>query len=123
MDKIFLDTNFFMRLLEGQLKDERKKLDKYQCYVSTLSIHITMYVHKLSVPHPTLRSFLKYFGVLPLSRQTSLMSLEGPTSDYEDNLQLTAAAENGINIFITLDKELLKLKQFQSVKIISPSQL
>lgn len=123
MDKIFLDTNVFMRLLEGRLEDSWQKFDAYQCCISALSIHIAVYVHKLRIPNATMSSFTTHFVILPISNQASKQSLEGPTSDYEDNLQLHTALESNTAQFVTLDKKLLDLKSIGIMNVVSPTQL
>jgi predicted nucleic acid-binding protein len=123
MDKVFLDTNFFMRVLEGKFVQEAKRLENKNRFASVLTIHITAYVHKLNMPHSQLKQMLDYYTVLPITAKTGIISLEEPTKDYGDNLQLNTALGHSMTLFVTLDKELLRLKKYQGLNIISPAQL
>ncbi len=123
MNKVFLDTNFFMRLLEGQLLEQGKKLDTSERLISPLSIHIATYVHRLTMPDERFTDFVSHFTVVLTSPACAQVSLCQPTSDYEDNIQLNTAAEAGATIFYTLDKQLLALQAYSSFIIKSPMDL
>lgn len=123
MVKYFLDTNFFMRSYEGTHLEALAKIAEAERCISALTIHITCYVHSISIPDKTLSKHLTFFTVLAINKQIISASLDGPTSDYEDNVQLNTAAYNNIPTFITLDTKLLKLKKYQNTAIISPDML
>lgn len=123
MANVFLDANVCLRLLEGQLTKESEVFDKHQLFISGLTIHIACYVHKLKIPNQKIKDFFRFFTVVPLSSATFQKSLDVPTHDYEDNLQLNSALDARADYFVTLDKELLLLKKIEKVHILTPLQL
>lgn len=123
MAKYFIDTNFFMRSYEGLFLDSLSKIANHELYISALTVHITCYVHAISLPNTAFTEHLSYFTLLPMTNSAVVASLAGPTPDYEDNLQLVTAAQNHIPVFVTLDKKLLKLQKHLNTAIISPEML
>jgi predicted nucleic acid-binding protein len=123
MAKFFIDTNFFMRTYEGLYREPMAALANQHRFISALTLHITCYVHKIKIPDQNLSTHSEHFTVLPINTSTADSSLTGPTSDFEDNIQLNTCLENMIPTFVTLDKELLKLSHYKNVSIISPETL
>ena len=48
-----------------------------------------------------------------------MLSLDGPTKDLEDNIQLHSAAKTEADFFLTNDKKLLKMKFFGKMRIVT----
>lgn len=63
--------------------------------------------------------FMQKLGanVIPFSEDVLKKSLNGPTSDFEDNVQLHSAAEAECDYFLTNDEKLLKMKFFGKTEI------
>jgi predicted nucleic acid-binding protein len=89
----------------------------YDLYISVLTIHISSYITKRKVPDENMKLLLESFEVVPVTERITYKALEGPTSDFEDNVQLHSAAEADAEVFLTEDKELLKLKFFGKTEI------
>lgn len=120
MAKIFLDTNAFIDLVEGRgNKDLAQNIDQQVVYISPLSTHIMFYVEKKTVPNHAANATISQFRVVDFARDIHDKSLEGPTPDYEDNIQLHSAAEADCDYFLTNDKKLLKMRFFGKTQIIA----
>ena len=117
MDKVFVDANYFIGLVNRTPETEVEILDKYECFVSALSCHILFYVNKTKVPDNKLNSYIDDFNLIELTRDILHNALQGPTSDLEDNIQLHSAAESESDYFLTNDEKLLKMKFFGKTKI------
>lgn len=118
MVNIFLDTNWLLDIVERDIQ-KQKILDKKRVFISPLSYHILFYTYKHKVPNEVIVNFKKQFQIVNLTNKILDLSLEGPTADLEDNIQLHSAAESECDIFLTNDKKLLKMKFFGKTKIIS----
>ena len=123
MAKVFVDTNCFIGLANRIAEIDSYVLDTHQALVSTLSCHILFYVNKEKTPNQKLNSFIGDFNLVDLTTKILLKALHGPTDDLEDNIQLTSAAENDCDFFMTLDRKLLKMKYFGKTRIVSPENL
>ena len=117
MAKVFLDTNYFIGLANRSPETDTEILNQQQGFISILSCHILFYVNKIKVPDKELNSFIGDFNLIDLGRDILEKALEGPTSDFEDNVQLHSAARAECDIFLTSDKKLLKLKFFGITQI------
>ena len=122
MAKVFLDTNYFIGLANRTPEVDIEILDRHQGFVSILSCHILFYINKIKTPDEKANSFIKDFNLVDLNQDILEKALQNPTSDLEDNIQLQSAAEADCDIFLTLDKQLLKLKFFGKMKILSQIQ-
>lgn len=117
MAKIFLDANFFIDILENRDPDVLDSLESDDLYISPLSLHILIYVYKYKVPDKKLAEIGDYFNLVPISEEIAVLALQGPTSDFEDNIQLHSASDSGCSILLTGDKRLLKLGCFGKVRL------
>ena len=118
MAKVFLDANYFIDLVEERKQEvSLNKFREQQLFISSLSIHILTYIYKYKIPDKGLNVALKKFNIIDLDKQVVDKSLLGPTSDFEDNIQLHSAAEAECDLFLTEDKKLLDLKFFGKTKI------
>jgi len=118
MAKIFLDTNYFIDALHR--KPEKEILDSLEnnsIYVSSLSVHIYCYIFKINIKKNPILAQVDKFQVVDFSEDVVIRALEGPTSDFEDNVQLHSAANSQCDVFLTEDKELLKMKFFGKVRV------
>ena len=118
MAKVFLDTNYFIDAIHR--KPEREVLESLEnniIYISPLSIHIYCYIFKIKIPDLRVREQKEKFQIVELSENLLDRALQGPTSDFEDNVQLHSAAEAECDVFLTEDKKLLDMKFFGKVKI------
>lgn len=120
MEKVFLDTNIFIDLVEKRRTVTVSNFLGYKLFLSPLSVHILTYVYKYRIPHQKLNDFLKeHINFLTLSKDITDNALKGPTSDFEDNVQLHSAAEAEADYFLTSDRKLLDLKFFGKLKIVA----
>lgn len=117
MAKVYLDTNYFIDLIEQRKKILLDQFQSHALFISSLSVHIYVYVYKLKIPNKNLEKFLSFFNLIPLDEKIIINSLKGPTKDFEDNLQLHSAAEGECHYFLTNDTRLLDFGFFGKVKI------
>ena len=118
MAKVFLDTNYFIDAIHR--KPEREILESLEnniIYISPLSVHIYCYVFKIKIPDARVIAQKEKFQIVEFSQDLLDRALQGPTSDFEDNVQLHSAAEAECDVFLTEDKKLLHIKFFGKVRI------
>lgn len=124
MAKVFLDTNYFIDAIHRRPEKEiLDSLENHIAYISPLSLHIYCYVFKIKVPDKRVLAQIEKFQVVEFSEDIAVRSLMGPTSDFEDNVQLHSCAEALCDVFLTADKDLLKMKFFGKTHIISHEDL
>lgn len=123
MVKLFLDANCFIDLLETRDTSLAKKIEHHQLTISALTVHIWLYVAKKKLPQPQIKEALAYFQIVDYSVETVSDSLAGPTNDYEDNVQISAALAANCDLFITNDKKLLTLGKIKQLAFRYPSSL
>lgn len=94
MAKIFLDTNCFIDVIGRRPREELLKflLDN-TLFISPLSFHIYCYIFKIKIPNRNSFEQKEEFQIVEFSEDILTRSLQGPTSDFEDNVQLHSAAE------------------------------
>ncbi|MDP3974410.1 MAG: type II toxin-antitoxin system VapC family toxin [bacterium] len=119
MAKIFLDTNIFVDLVEKRKNIEIADFFEHELFLSPLSVHILTYIYKYSMPDKKLEDLKKHFNVVSLNMRITEQSIIGPTSDFEDNVQLHSAAQAECDLFWTEDKKLLALKFFGKTRMAS----
>ena len=118
MARVFLDANILIDLVEKRGRVTSRDLDVHQVFISPLSVHILMYTTKKKIPYPRLKGIISQFGQVIFDDILVNKSLDGPTSDFEDNIQLHSAAEAECDIFLTNDERLLNLKFFGKAAIL-----
>lgn len=116
MARIFLDTNFYIDITK-RAREKWESLRENLLFISPLSTHILFYTRKLKVPDQEVNELQKQFGIVPFTKHILDKAQEGPTADFEDNVQLHSAAEAECDTFLTSDKKLLKLKFFGKTRI------
>ena len=117
MARVFLDTNFYIDITSRE-KGKFDTLRGHLLFISPLSTHILFYTRKLKVPSQEVNELQEQLGVVPLTKYILEKSLDGPTVDLEDNIQLHSAAEAECDYFLTSDRGLLKTKFFGKAKIV-----
>ncbi len=117
MAKVFLDTNIYVDIIKKRTESELEDFQGHDLFISPLSIHILAYVFKYKIPNDELNVNLELFNITPFDANVVENALIGPTSDFEDNVQLHSAAEEECDVFLTEDKKLLDMKFFGKVKI------
>ena len=118
MAKVFLDTNKLIDIVENRGEISVDVFDKHNLFISSLSIHILLYITKHKVPYERLEEMLENFFIVDFDHSICYKSLEGPTDDFEDNVQLHSAANADCDVFLTNDKKLLSLKFFGKTRIV-----
>lgn len=118
MAKVFLDTNLYIDVIK-RAKEKWEHLRANLLFISPLSTHILFYTSKLKVPDQDVDDLQEQFGIVPLSKDILNQSLQGPTADVENNIQLHSAAEAECDFFLTNDGSLLKQKFFGKTKIVA----
>lgn len=119
MAKVYVDTNYFIGLVNRSPETEANVLNKNDGYISVLSCHILFYVNKEQVPNIKLNKYINQFHSVGLPENLLKTALEGPTKDLEDNIQLHSAVKSDCDYFLTFDKKLLKMKFFGKMRIAS----
>jgi len=119
MASVFLDANVFIDAMEERREVRIGDFSEHTLVVSPLSVAVLAYLYKYHIPEEKLSQQLEFFNFQDLDATRALLAAEGPTSDYEDNLQLHSAAAAECDIFLTQDKELLKLKFFGKTRILA----
>lgn len=119
MAKVFLDTNYFIdtihRKPEEQILDSLKD---HTIYISTLSFHIYCYIYKIKIPNKKVLSQRDKFQLVDFTEHILGKALDGPTNDFEDNVQLHSAAEAECDYFLTDDRKLLALTFFGKTQLL-----
>lgn len=118
MGKVFLDTNYFIGLVNRTPETDTEVIHSYETFISPLSCHILFYVNKIKVPDEKLNSFISEFNIVPFTEKILQKALVGPTSDLEDNIQLHSATEADCDLFLTNDKALLKMTFFGKTRLL-----
>lgn len=123
MDHLFLDANCVFDLIYKRDLSYSHLLEGNTLSLSVLSIHITFYLAKEQMPYTLLEGFLEHVSAVPLDTSLLLRSTNGPTSDFEDNVQLNSAVAAQATHFLTRDKKLLQMKKYEGITLVSPDQL
>ena len=123
MAQILIDANCLIDVFGHRDENLATLLDPHQLSISALSRHIFAYIEKLHMPTSLLPQISTLVHVVNLTSIIINHSTQEPTPDFEDNIQLHSAVAIGSQYFLTRDKHLLKMKEWQKVKIISPKQL
>lgn len=118
MGNVFLDANIFIDLVEKRKPIDRKLLYTHTLHLSPLSIHILSYLYKYQIPDERLTNVDKFFKLIPIDAGLTIKALGGPTTDFEDNIQLHSAAETECDFFLTSDRKLLNMKFFGKTRIL-----
>lgn len=118
MANIFLDANILLDIFDRKILDE-DFFEGNNIFISPLSIHLLCHFAKVRIPDPELLEEIEQFNIVDLTEEIVTRSFLGPTSDYEDNIQLHSCAICGASIFYTSDKDLLKLGYFGFTRILS----
>lgn len=120
MAKVFLDTNYFIDAIHRRPEKEiLPSLENHIIYISTLSFHIYCYIFKIKIPDSRIIAQREKFQSVEFSESILDRSLNGPTSDFEDNVQLHSAVKAECDVFLTSDEKLLKMKFFGKTRIAS----
>lgn len=119
MEKIFLDANIFIDIMEKRDNSLAAALAvaEAKTSVSVLSIEVWAYIYKRVVPDKNYMDLFDTYNFVDYTVDIAKRSSLGPTSDFEDNVQLHSALDSGCSVFITKDKKLLKLGYFGNVRI------
>lgn len=119
MAKVFLDANIFIDLVEQRSHVTSKDFKGHDLFISPLSVHILMYITKKKIPYSKLAELIQLFSVVPFDQAIIHKALQGPTKDFEDNIQLHSAALTDCDLFLTHDKKLLHLSFFGKTQLVS----
>jgi len=122
MAKIFLDTNVLVDYLERK-NISISHLRGHKVAISPLSTHILFSISKNLVPQSLIAEALEQFSIVSFNQSVHDNSLIGPTSDFEDNVQLHSASNYNAAFFLTSDKQLCSMKFFGTMKIIKPEEV
>mgnify|MGYP001581370724 CR=1 FL=1 len=120
MARVYLDTNILIDLTEKRgNKFLANNLDQHTVCISPLSIHVLFYSYKKKIPDQNSNEIFANIKIIDFTQNILLKSLQGPTGDLEDNIQLHSAAEADCNYYLTADASLLKMRFFGKTKIVS----
>ena len=123
MEKIFVDTNIVMDLLEKRegFFEEAQELftladqKKVKLFVSALTIanvHYLLFKNLRMEARKAISKFKVLLEVLPIDDKILELSLVSDFSDFEDAIQYYSAIENGMDVIITRNK-----KDFKNIKL------
>ncbi|MEK7165757.1 MAG: type II toxin-antitoxin system VapC family toxin [Patescibacteria group bacterium] len=118
MANLFLDANFVIDIAERQVKIILENLKDHLVYISPLSLHILAYSYKYQIPYEKFTLLVRHFHLVDFSNHIVENSLRGPTSDFEDNVQLHSATEGECDLFLTSDRKLLDMKFFGKMQVV-----
>ncbi len=116
MARVFLDVNIIIDFIEDR-REVNPSLLENDLFVSPLSFHILIYTYKHKIPSEKLIKSRKYFNIIPFGENINDNALLGPTTDFEDNVQLHSAAAAECDLFLTNDKHLISMKFFGKTRI------
>lgn len=119
MANIFLDTNVFFDIVYRNRVQVADMVIDHQPFISPLSCHIYFYTFKVSVPNSLFTEQLEKFNIVPLDAELLEKALDGPTRDLEDNIQLHSAVSAECDVFLTHDRNLVKMAFFGKTRITS----
>lgn len=119
MEKIFLDANYLIDLVERRSEFIDADLDSHELYVSPLSLHILFYLYKYKMPPGSLMHALNTLSIIDFDNDIAEKAMLGPTPDFEDNVQLHSAIAADCALFLTNDKVLIKMGYFGNTKIVA----
>jgi predicted nucleic acid-binding protein len=125
MKNIFLDVNIIIDyiLSRGDSDDFDEMLansERYNLYVSALTIHIVVYTLKIkkgSDLFVNLVNFISRLNIVRLDGNIVFKALETDFSDFEDLLQFHSASLYCDTIFTRDIKDFTKIKEITSSKI------
>lgn len=117
MARVFLDANILIDLVEERPNISQEDIRKHKLFISPLSVHILAYTYKYRMLEKRLKDIEKHFSIVSLDETITVKAIAGPTTDFEDNVQLHSAANADCDIFLTSDKKLLNLKFFGKPQI------
>lgn len=124
MAKVFLDTNYLIDAIHRRPEEDiLEHLENHIVYFSTLSAHIYCYAFKIKIPNDWVIMQLERLQAVDFSTEILDRALEGPTKDFEDNVQLHSAAEADCDMFLTSDEDLLDMKFFGKTQILPSGNL
>lgn len=116
-NRLFLDTNVFIEFFESRGQGDFECLNGKQLFVSPLSVHVLAYVYKYKIPSLKLEGLEDQFQIINFGADIVQKALQGPTNDFEDNVQLHSGVAGGCDLFVTNDKKLLKMGYFGKMRI------
>ncbi len=120
MARVFVDANYFIYFVNRSPDtDDSELFHAHQLFVSVLTCHILYYVNKIKVPDKATISFISDFNLTNLGSKIINDSMEGPTNDLKDNIQLHSAAKVNCDYFLTNDRQLLKMSYFGKTRILN----
>lgn len=119
MGNVFLDANTFIDIVENRDPKLLQSLDKHTLFVSTSSLEIWSYVYKLKVSDIEMLDITSLYNLVGVEPDIVMKASTGPTTDLEDNIQVHSAVDAGCDIFLTKDKNLLKMGFFGKTRISS----
>lgn len=70
------------------------------------------------MPEEGLAEALENYTTVSFDDSILNLALHGPTKDLEDNIQLYSAEKADCDLFLTFNKDLLKMKSFGGMKIV-----
>ena len=118
MAKVFLDTNAFIDTIGKRHPIEVDAILTHTLFVSPLSIHIYLYIYKDKMTQIQTSPGWEFLSFVEFSEEIMRAAITGPTSDFEDNVQLHSAVEAECDFFLTKDEKLVTLGYFGKTQIV-----
>ena len=123
MEKIFVDTNIVLDLLEkreGFFEEaqelftlaDQKKVELFVSALTIANVHYLLFKNLRMEARKAISKFKVLLEVLPIDDKILELSLVSDFSDFEDAIQYYSAIENGMDVIITRNK-----KDFKNIKL------
>lgn len=123
MEKVFVDTNIVLDLLEKRVNfyQEAQELftladqKKVKLFISALTIanvHYLLFKHLKMEARKAISKFKVLVEVLPIDDKILELSLASDFTDFEDAIQYYTAIEHGMEVIISRNK-----KDFKNIKL------
>ena len=123
MEKIFVDTNIVLDLLEkreGFFEEaqelftlaDQKKVELFVSALTIANVHYLLFKNLRMEARKAISKFKVLVEVLPIDDKILELSLASDFSDFEDAIQYYSAIENGMDVIITRNK-----KDFKNINL------
>ena len=79
MARIYLDTTYFIDIIEQRKSIKIEQFLSHTLFLSPLSIHIYVYLYKQKMPNKNLKKLLGYFNIVAIDEKITIEDLKLPT--------------------------------------------
>lgn len=116
MEKIFVDTNILLDLLEKRENfyaeaqelftlADKKKVNLFVSALTIANVHYLLFKHLKMEARKAISKFKVLVEVLPVDDKILELSLASDFTDFEDAIQYYTAIENGMDVIVSRNKK------------------